>query len=103
MFELVLAPPPAPEFAPDESIGTGAVVEGSAPVLITEHEVMFATATVLPRQRAAETRWWTAVGRLFTSTTTAGTDDARRTPRTYPPRRGSYLEEASMRREMYRL
>ncbi|HEV7421362.1 MAG TPA: hypothetical protein VGO30_16135 [Mycobacterium sp.] len=89
MSELVLAPQQAQEFAPHESIGTGAVVEGSAPVLITEQEVMFATAAVLPRQRAADTRWWTAIGR--------------RTPRIYPPRRVGYLEEASMRREMYRL
>ncbi|MDT5120203.1 MAG: hypothetical protein QOE30_5942, partial [Mycobacterium sp.] len=89
MTEVVLAPQ-----APTKDVsGTGAVVEGSAPVLITEQEVMFATAAVSPTPRTTGTRWWTAIGRLFTTAEAAsGSDDERRTPRVYPSRRCGYLE-----------
>jgi hypothetical protein len=98
MSEQVLAP----ELAQEDAIGTGVEVEGSAPVLITEQEVMFATAAVLPRQRAA--RWRTAIARFFTTAKDASTSgDDLRPPRHYPPRREAYMEYAAMSREMSRL
>jgi hypothetical protein len=81
MTELALAP---------ESIGTGAAIEGSAPVLITEQEVMFSTAAaVLPVATGSGARWWNTFGR--------------RTTRVYPPRRDHFMADAAMRREMCRL
>ena len=105
MSVQILASEAALESAPDETVGTGAVIEGSAPVLITHQQVMFATAAaVLPRQRTAGTRWWTAIGRFFTAADDArGTDDERRTPRVYPSRRSAFMEYAAMSREMDRL
>jgi hypothetical protein len=69
----------ARESAPRGLIGTGAGVEGSAPVLISEQAVMLATAAT-PREQREE----------------------RRMPRSYP-RRCGYLEDAAMCREMHRL
>jgi hypothetical protein len=99
MTESVLAP----ELAHEDVIRAGAEVEGAAPVLITEQEVLFATAAAeLPRQRTA--RWWTAIGRFFTTAKDANaSDDERRIPRVYPTRRNAYMEHAAMSREMYRL
>lgn len=102
MSELVLAP----ELTTPDVIGTGAAVEGSAPVLITEQQVMFATATaavVPPTPHTAGRRWWMAISRLFATTKDAGaSEDDRRAPR-YVPRRYTYLEDAAMARAMYRL
>ena len=80
MTDLILTP----ELAHQDVIRTGAEVEGAAPVLITEQEVMFATAAaVLPRQRSA--RWWTAITRVFATTKEAdASGDDRRAPRHYP-------------------
>lgn len=99
MSEVVLAS----ELTHEDVIRTGAEVEGAAPVLITEQEVMFATAAVvLPSQRTA--RWWTRISRLFTTTNDADTSvDDRRAPRHYPQRRNSFMEYAAMSREMTRL
>jgi hypothetical protein len=94
----------APEYAPRRRVRTDAVVEGSAPVLISAEEVKFATAAVLPNQRTAGTRWWTAIVRLFsTAEAASGSDDERRTPRVYPPRRYVFMEQAAMSRAMDRL
>jgi hypothetical protein len=99
MSELVLAP----ELAHHDVIRTGAEVEGAAPVLITEQEVMFATAAaVLPRRRTA--RWWTAIARYFATAQEADTSgEDRRNPRHYPQRRSTFMEHAAMSREMSRL
>ncbi len=99
MSDLILTP----ELAHQDVIRTGAEVEGAAPVLITEQEVMFATAAaVLPRRRSA--RWWTAIARVFATTKDADTSgDDRRTPRHYPQRRNAFMEYSAMSREMARL
>lgn len=98
MSELILAP----ESAPTETVGTGAVVEGSAPVLITEQEVLFATAAaVRPAPRTAGRRWW-RIGRYVTATETSEPEGDRRIPR-YVARRYSFIEDAAMARAMYRL
>ena len=61
MTEVVLGPrTPA-----NDAIGTGAVVEGSAPVLITEQQVMFATAAALPERHSGPASWLRGLTRLF--------------------------------------
>lgn len=70
------------------------------PVLITEQEVVFATAAAVPLHPVR--RGWAgvvgaAVRAMFTSST-----DAPRTRRHYPGR-NDYLESSRMAREMYRL
>jgi hypothetical protein len=109
MSELVLTPTVPRE----EVVGTGSRIEGvapvpatekSAPVLITTQEVMFATGAVAPKSTTSRTGWWTAIARYLTTAADASaTDDERRTPRHYPPRKYSYLEGAAMRRALERL
>ena len=69
----------APQYARRGLARTGAVVEGSASVLISAGAVMFAAAAARRKQRAD-----------------------RRVPRSLPGRCG-YLEDAAMCREMLRL
>jgi hypothetical protein len=70
------------------------------PVLITAQEVAFSTAAAVPLPRAKPTHGVIAALRaMFLSPP----KDARPAPRHYPPRRDEFLEEAAMRREMYRL
>lgn len=56
--------------------------------------------------RGVGTRWWHAMVRFFTAADVSAAPsvdlDARRTPKHYPSRNG-YLEDAAMRRAMYRL
>jgi hypothetical protein len=99
MTEMVLAP----QAPTKDVIGTDAVVEGSAPVLITEQQVMFATAAVLPKRRSGGASWLSGITRLFATTKDESASDGdRRKPR-YVARRYSYIENAAMAREMYRL
>jgi hypothetical protein len=72
-----------------------------APVPITEHQVMFATA-------AAGAAWQTAAARppwlIVLWQRLSLRSSAQRQPRRhYPPRRPSYIEQAAMAREMERL
>jgi hypothetical protein len=98
MSEL-LAPFGAPQEIVDEpSVDSSAV---PTPVLITEQEVMFATAAAVPLQPETAGRRWTdvigAVRAMFVSST-----DQPRERRHYPPR-NDYLESSRMSREMHRL
>lgn len=85
--------------------GVEAVVQPAAsgvPVLITAQEVMFSTAAAVTVPSKKPTQDWIALlrlRRLFTSPT-AGERPARRK---YCPRRYSFLEQATMAREMDRL
>lgn len=109
MSDLVLTP----KAAQGEVVGAGARLEGdapvptaeqSAPVLITAHEVMFATAAAVPRRTSSRTGWWTAIVRYFTTAAdVSAPDDERRAPKHYPPKKYTYLETSSMRRAMERL
>jgi hypothetical protein len=76
-----------------------------APVLITEHQVAFATAAAAP-VRSPTTRWWTkaihAVRAAASGMLLTPTGDAR-PARRYCPRRYAFLENALMSREMDRL
>ena len=71
-----------------------------APVLITEQEVLFSTATAVRARPAKTRRGFFAVlrGTFVNSTATA-----ERPRRDYPPRRNIVMEHAAMAREMHRL
>lgn len=75
------------------------------PVLITEQQVLFATAAALPLQPAKTSRRWTKViGAIAASVRTAfvtSSDDAR--PKRHYPSRNDFFEDSRMSREMWRL
>ena len=82
--------------------GPGAVVAGSALVLTTQEQFMFATVAAPPKRRRAAP-WLSGITRLFGTTKHEGASDGdRRTPR-HVPKRYDYLENAAMSRAMERL
>lgn len=96
----------APFGAPPEVIEQHAdVVEATprTPVLITEQQVLFATAAAVPLQPTKiGRRWMAAVRAIRASLTATSSDEGRPKPRHYPPR-NDYLEDSRMAREMLRL
>jgi hypothetical protein len=70
------------------------------PVVITEQEVAFSTASAVPLPRTKPTRRVIAALRAMVLSSSR---NARPAPRHYPPRRDEFLEEAAMAREMRRL
>jgi hypothetical protein len=81
------------------------VVEATprTPVLITEQQVLFATAAAVPLQPTKIGRRWIATLRAIgASLTSTASNEGRPTPRHYPPR-SDYLEDSRMAREMLRL
>jgi hypothetical protein len=100
--EVVNQPEPVIEEAEPVIEEAEPVIEevSQPPVLITAQEVAFSTAAAVPLPRAKPTHGVIAALRaMFLSPP----KDARPAPRHYPPRRDEFLEEAAMRREMYRL
>ena len=76
------------------------------PVLITEQQVVFATAAAVPLQPAKTGRRWVEAVRpiganLRAAFVTSG-NEARPKRRHYPPR-NDFLEDSRMSREMFRL
>jgi hypothetical protein len=71
------------------------------PVLITEHEVMLATAAAVPLQPATVRRRWADVIGAAVRVMHASLSQPRKR-RQYPPR-NDYLESSRMAREMHRL
>ena len=76
------------------------------PVLITEQQVLFATAAALPLQPARTSRRWTQLVRTIGASVRAAfvtsSVETRPTPRHYPSR-NDFLEDSRMSREMLRL
>ena len=76
------------------------------PGLITEQQVLFATAAALPLQPAKTSRCWTEVMRGIGASVRAAfvtsSDDTQPKPRHYPSR-NEFLEDSRMAREMMRL
>jgi hypothetical protein len=70
------------------------------PVVITEQDVVFGTAAAVPLPRTKPTRRLIAALR---ATFLSSSRDTRPARRRYSPRRDSFLEDAAMAREMYRL
>jgi hypothetical protein len=75
-------------------------------VLITEQQVLFATAAALPLGQPKTSRRWTGTVRAITASVRAvfatSGDDARPKRRQYPPRT-DFLQDSRMAREMMRL
>jgi hypothetical protein len=71
-------------------------------VLITEHEVMLATAAAVPLQPAKARRRWTDVIGAAVRVMFASSPAEPPKRRHYPPR-NDYLETSRMAREMHRL
>ena len=103
---------PEPVIEQPESVieQPGPVIEevSQPPVVITAQEVAFSTAAAVPLPRTKPTRRLIAALRaLFLhSSEYAGpswSENVRRAPRHYPPRRDAFLEDAAMAREMRRL
>jgi hypothetical protein len=99
MTKVVLAP----QTPTKDAIGTGAVDEGSAPVLITEQQVMFATAAVQPKRHSGLASWLGGITRLFATAKDEKESDVDRPKRHGAAGRYSYIENAAMAREMDRL
>jgi hypothetical protein len=88
--------------APDEAQER---LASTAPVLISEHEVAFATSIALRTRPPARSRWAEATHALVAAvhrTVAPPTHDDRKPRRDYP-RRYAYLENACMAREIERL
>jgi len=75
------------------------------PVLITEQQVLFATAAALPLQPAKTSRRWVEVLRAIGARVSAAvkSDDDARPKRQHYPARNDFLEDSRMSREMLRL
>jgi len=86
--ELEVAPPSA---AP----------QATEPVVITEQEVLFATAAAVSLPEQTGRRWTEVVGAALRAMFTSSTGE-QRPKRHYPPR-NEFLESSRMAREMYRL
>jgi hypothetical protein len=99
MTKVVLAP----HTPTKDAVGTGAVVEGSAPVLITEQQVMFGSAAVLPKRHSGPASWLSGISRFFATAKDEKASDGDRRKRHDVARRYSYIENAAMAREMDRL
>jgi hypothetical protein len=78
----------------------------ATPVLITEQQVLFATAAAVPLQPAKTRRSWTetvrAIGASLRTVIVTSGHDSQQKPRHYPSR-SDYLEDSRMAREMLRL
>ncbi|MDT5334178.1 MAG: hypothetical protein QOF31_5475 [Mycobacterium sp.] len=76
------------------------------PVLITEQQVLFATAAAVPLQPTRTSRRWTeavrAIGASVKAAFVTSSDEAEPKRRHYPAR-NEYLEDSRMSREMLRL
>lgn len=74
------------------------------PVLITEQQVLFATAAALPLPAKTSRRWVEALRSVGASVKAAVTSgDEARPKRQHYPARNDFLEDSRMSREMSRL
>jgi len=104
MSELI-----APFGAPPESVEQpGDVVEAvqRTPVLITEQQVLFATAAAVPVQPVRIGRRWVesvrAIAASLRATVVTSSNEPRPKRRHYPAR-NDFLDDSRMAREMFRL
>ena len=80
-----------------------AEVSSHTPVLITEQQVLFATAAAVPLRPARTTRRWTkAVRASLTAAFVTSSNDAR-PKRLQRPARNDFLQDSRMAREMLRV
>jgi hypothetical protein len=107
MSELLAPLSASPEILEEPEV-TAASVVAPAPVgpndetvLITEQEVLFATAAAVPLQPVTTRSWASRFFGAVVASVTAGNDE-RPKPRHYPSR-NDFLEDSRMAREMHRL
>jgi hypothetical protein len=73
------------------------------PVLITEQQVLFATAAAVPLQPEQTGRRWTGAVLAFLTAAFVKADNTTQPKRRHYPSRQDYLEDSRMAREMMRL
>jgi len=84
--------------------GRRAAVEAPrTPVLITEQQVLFATAAAVPLQPEQTGRRWTGAVLAFLTAAFVKADNTTQPKRRHYPSRQDYLEDSRMAREMMRL
>jgi hypothetical protein len=93
----------APFGAPPEAVEQPAAVAPRTPVLITEQQVMFATAAAVPLQPARTSRRWTEALRAFLTAAFVKSSNEGQPKRRHYPSRNDFLEDSRMAREMMRL
>ena len=95
----------APFGAPPDAVKQPATVEASprTPTLITEQQVLFATAAAVPLQPARPSRRWTESARAFLTAAFAKAGNESEPRRRHYPSRNDFLEDSRMAREMMRL
>jgi hypothetical protein len=99
----LLAPFGAP---PDAVEQTADGTEARTPVLITEQQVLFATAAAVPLRPARTSRRWTETVRVVAASLKAAfatSSNEARPKRQHYPARNDFLEDSRMAREMLRL
>jgi hypothetical protein len=89
-----------------DTVEKSAEASSRTPVLITEQQVLFATAAAMPLQPATPSRRLTvaagAIGASLRATFATSSNEARPKRRQYPSR-NDFLEDSRMAREMLRL
>ena len=75
----------------------------NTPALITEQQVLFATAAAVPLQPARTSRGWTESARAFLTAAFVKSGNESQPKRRHYPSRDDYLEDSRMAREMMRL
>jgi hypothetical protein len=95
----------APFGAPSEAVKQPAAVEVSprTPALITEQQVLFATAAAVPLQPARTSRRWTESARAFLTAAFVKSGSESQPRRRHYPSRNDVFEDSRMAREMMRL
>ncbi|MGV0851959.1 hypothetical protein [Mycolicibacterium phlei] len=76
---------------------------GPPPVLITEQQVAFATATALRSRHLPRRRGFFAAVMAWIVSVLDRPERERRLPRHYPAIREAFMEDAAMEREMHKL
>jgi len=106
MSELLASFGTAPEIVEEPDDTTVAPAPSGVtrePVVITEQQVLFATAAAVPLQPAKTRGWFSRViGSIVSGASETSGGDERPKPRHYPPR-NDFLESSRMAREMHRL
>jgi hypothetical protein len=93
----------APFGAQPDAVKQPEAVEARTPVLITEQQVLFATAAAVPLQPARTSRRWTTAVWAFLTATFVKAGKESRPQRRHYPSRNDFLEDSRMAREMMRL
>jgi hypothetical protein len=90
--------------SPDTATRSAAVdAPPRSPVLITEQQVLFATAAAVPLQPERTSRRWTQAVLAFLTAAFVKADNDSQPKRRHYPSRHDFLEDSRMAREMMRL